>query len=155
MNDTEVLIREAKPGDIDRLAGFLSELFSIEDDFCIDPETQKRGLRLLMENPERSVLFVAVIDHVPVGMVTGQIVISTAAGGNSVLLEDMFVTGSYRGMGIGTALFRAVVSWGESHGAERVQLLYDTRNLKAKSFYVTKGMSAGNMSGMYGLIRNL
>jgi hypothetical protein len=84
-------IRKAEPGDIEMLVKFLHLLFTIEKDFTLDADKHRAGLHLLLENHRRGTIFVAETDVMLVGMATAQIVVSTASGGYSILLEDMYV----------------------------------------------------------------
>jgi len=145
----KVVIRKGKSSDIEALSRLLARLFAVETDFHIDAASQIAGLRLLLAGSRRNVLFVAENDHGIMGMVTAQLVISTAAGGYSVLLEDMLVLEEYRRQGLGTRLLRQVAAWGEKRGAERYQLVADRRNVPALEFYKNSGFQQSCMSGFY------
>lgn len=153
MTDTEVVIRKASELDINRLADLLIELFSIETDFTIDREKHIKGISLVLNDSTRSVMLVAEYKGSIVGMVSGQLVISTAEGGLSVLLEDMCVTASCRRLQIGTSLVDALLNWGREKGASRVQLVADSENLPALEFYAKKKFSKSRMIGFYRNIR--
>src|SRR5512147_48290 len=84
-------IRSATPADLDALVRLLGVLFSIEADFRPDPERQRRGLQRMLEDPARRLVLVAEVDGAVVGMVTVQLVVSTAEGGDSGLVEDMVI----------------------------------------------------------------
>ena len=149
---SNIVIRLATRTDLDRLTFFLNELFSIETDFVIDIDKQKNGLELLFRNPKRSVIIVAEMDDIVVGMVTGQLVISTAIGGYSILLEDMFVVKEHRRLHLGAMLVDGLKSWGVDKGAKRIQLVADRDNSPALKFYCANGFSQGKMVALY---RNL
>lgn len=127
-------IRAAEKNDINELADLLKQLFSIEEDFIFDGVKQKRGLELLL-NSDLARIFVAEEAGVVIGMVSGQLVISTAEGGVSLLIEDMIVDRQHRGKGIGKELLRKVGAWSREKGAYRMQLLADLDNHRAFSFY--------------------
>ncbi len=74
-------------------------------------------------------------------MVTVQLVVSTAEGGASGLLEDMVVQEEARGGGIGARLLQAAEGWAFERGATRIQLLADRMNLPALRFYRRMGWS--------------
>ncbi|SEM49323.1 Acetyltransferase (GNAT) family protein [Syntrophus gentianae] len=145
----KALIREGKASDIEALSQLLAGLFALETDFVPDTANQIAGLRLLLADRRRNVVFVAEDDGNLVGMVTGQLVISTAAGGYSVLIEDMVIREHYRRQGLGTALLRKVAAWGEEGGALRHQLLADRRNAPALDFYRNFGFQQSFMIGLY------
>ena len=65
-----VHIEQATTADIPQLADLLAILFTQEADFIPDREKQMRGLRLIVEVPERGQISVARIDGEIVGMVS-------------------------------------------------------------------------------------
>ena len=133
-------IRQAGYPDVPSMAKMIGELFSIELDFPTDIAKQERALLALLGS-ETAAVFVATegTSDTPIGMVTVQLTISTAQGGPSGLLEDMFVEKKYRGRGVATALVKAVEKWCLSRGADRVQLLVDFTNEGALKFYNALG----------------
>lgn len=128
-------IRAATTADLDALVELLVELFSIEADFSPDPARQRRGLALMLAEPERRRVLVAECDGAVVGMVTGQLLVSTAEGGLSLLVEDMIVRRAERGRGLGRRLLAAMEEWALERGATRAQLLADAENTPALDFY--------------------
>jgi ribosomal protein S18 acetylase RimI-like enzyme len=139
-----VLIRQAVSSDIPALLKLLELLFSIEKDFICNAEKQTQGLELLLEESRAAVL-VAEEDSQIIGMCTGQLVISTAEGGHSALVEDVVVLPAWQGKGIGRRLVRAVSEWAVQQGASRVQLLADRNNAPALLFYQKIGFTKTEM----------
>jgi GNAT superfamily N-acetyltransferase len=135
----DVRIRLATPADLPVLVRLLEELFSIEADFRPDPQRQRAGLALMLDDPRFRVVLVAERRSGVIGMVTGQLVVSTAEGGHSVLVEDMVVEEPERGRGVGHALLAALEGWAANHGATRLQLLADRENAAALAFYARAG----------------
>ena len=131
-------LRKATKEDLDQLTGLLRLLFAIEDDFFFDAVKQRRGLRLMLENRQGCVLIAEDKTKV-VGMCTGQMVISTAEGGPSVLVEDMVIDPAFQGRGLGRALLEAMLQWAGQQGATRLQLLADRNNQAALDFYAHLG----------------
>ena len=127
-------VRPAHEQDLEQLIGLLRLLFTIEEDFDFDAAKQCRGLSLLLQN-NRACILVAEQDGQIVGMCTGQLVISTAEGGPSVLVEDVVIAPGHRGKGIGRSLMEALTVWARSCGATRMQLLADKNNPPALVFY--------------------
>ena len=136
-----VALRSATADDLDALVGLLGVLFAIESDFQPDARRQRDGLALLLAAPARSAVLVAERAGAVVGMVTAQLVVSTAEGGLSAWVEDMVVLASERRRGTGRALLRAVGAWAEERGARRLQLLADRENAPALAFYDRLGWS--------------
>jgi ribosomal protein S18 acetylase RimI-like enzyme len=150
-----ILIREASPEDVDPLVPLLAALFAIESDFEIDPERQRQGLALLLEDKDHAVVFVAesVEEKRIVGMATAQRLVSTAEGGYAALVEDVIVHEHFRRHGIGRRLMKALISWARKNALTRLQLLYDTSNPPALLFYESlsfqkTGLSCVRMKGL-------
>jgi len=131
-------------GDIEIMARMIGELFELESDFSPDPAKQRRGLEALLASPSAAA-FVAEEGGSPVGMVTVQLTLSTAEGGPSGLLEDLFVAEAARRRGVASALVGAVESWCAEAGATRVQLLADRGNERALRFYEAAGYLSTRM----------
>lgn len=66
---------------------------------------------------------------------------SSWRGEPGVYLQDLVVTGSARGLGLGTRLLQAVVSEASQRGATHMRLAVDIDNDKAMRFYVRNGMT--------------
>jgi GNAT superfamily N-acetyltransferase len=128
------MIRPASRSDVPAMTHLLHQLFAIEADFDFSAERQRRGLELLLATT-RAMAVVAEEDGKVVGMATAQLVISTAEGGPSLLIEDLVVVPSHQRKGIGGALLIALAKWGAGLGAERMQLLADRTNTSALDFY--------------------
>ncbi|MCH3963135.1 MAG: GNAT family N-acetyltransferase [Clostridium sp.] len=94
-----LIIREAHKDDINMLIELLRELFLIEDNFVFDNGKQKQGLEMMLEDSNNRRIFVADLDGRVVGMISGQILISTAERAAYVLVEDVVVNRVYRRQG--------------------------------------------------------
>lgn len=135
----EATVREAGMADLESMVELLGELFSREADFAPDARTQRRGLSLMLRpSPDRTVL-VADAAGEAVGMATAQLVVSTAEGGPSALVEDVVVRPGHRGQGLGRALLAGLEAWAALRGATRMQLLCDRDNAPALDFYAACG----------------
>jgi GNAT superfamily N-acetyltransferase len=133
------VIRAATAADLDSLVRLLGLLFSIEADFRPNPPRQRHGLLLMIEEPERRVVLVADRAGAIIGMVTVQLVVSTAEGAPSAWVEDMVVDEKARGGGVGRRLLQAAERWARGRGATRFQLLAYRANLPAHRFYRRMG----------------
>jgi len=129
-----VIIRPARPGDIDSLTELLKILFTIEEDFVFDEMRQRRGLRMMLDN-DRACILTAEADGQVIGMCSGQLTVSTAEGGPALLVEDVVVRGDWHGRGIGRRLMESLGAWAGEKGASRLQLLADRNNGPALDFY--------------------
>jgi len=133
-----IVVRPARLADIDTLCGLLQALFSIEADFACDEDKQSRGLRMLVGST-RGCLLVAESEAGVIGMCSGQLMISTAEGGLSLLVEDVVVDAEWRGQGVGRLLMSAVSDWARALDVTRLQLLADRNNTPALDFYRALG----------------
>ncbi|HKB83644.1 MAG TPA: GNAT family N-acetyltransferase [Burkholderiales bacterium] len=132
-----IRIERARKDDIPSMVELLAALFSIESDFSADRARQRRGLELLLAQPDdRCVMLIArSIEGKAVGMASAQLVISTAEGAPSAWIEDVIVQQAFRGQGIAGFLLRSLLDWARQHGATRAQLLADNANTFALDFY--------------------
>jgi GNAT superfamily N-acetyltransferase len=128
-------LRDATPADVSELSRLLDDLFSIEQDFQPNTENQVRGMLLLLKYPDHGCIKVAEEDGRIIGMVSAQLVISTAEGAPSAWVEDMVVRDQQRGQGVGRALLDSLMDWARSKGATRAQLLVDIDNEPALGYY--------------------
>ena len=149
MSASTVTIRPATRQDIPAMTGLLAALFSIEKDFVADPGRQAQGLSLLLSDACQNRVLVAESQERPhgrvIGMVVGQLTVSTAQGTPSVLLEDLVVEATARGRGIGRMLVEALADWAHKSGATRIQLLADRNNAPAFEFYGRLGFGPTSM----------
>ena len=132
-----IRIERARNADVSALIELLAVLFAIESDFVPDHARQRRGLELLLTQPDdRALLLVARSnDGAAVGMASAQLVISTAEGAASAWIEDVVVRQSLRGQGIARLLLQELLAWAQRHGATRAQLVADNANKPALDFY--------------------
>ena len=128
-------LRDATPADVPELSRLLDDLFSIEQDFQPNTENQERGMLLLLQHPDRGCIKVAEEGGRIIGMVSAQLVVSTAEGAPSAWVEDMVVCNDQRGKGVGRALLDSLTDWARSKGATRAQLLVDLDNEPALGYY--------------------
>ena len=145
---TRFVIRKAEIGDLSSLTRLLQMLFNIEADFTPEPEKQQRGLALLLADGRRGRIIVAEVDGQIVGMCTAQLVISTAEGALSGLIEDLVLDENFRGYQIGQHLLNVMEDWCFTQGATRVQLLCDRVNIPALRFYVRMGWERTQLIGL-------
>lgn len=131
-----VTYSEAVEFDIPDLISLLSVLFGIEKDFTADFTKQENGLALILKTPALATIQVARNNTgKAIGMVSAQLVVSTAQGSASAWLEDMVIDAKFRGCGIGRQLLQNTLDWAKSKGATRAQLLVDIENTEALGYY--------------------
>ncbi len=141
-------IEHATLEDLPQLADLLYDLFSKEADFVPNRSKQMRGLRLLLEQPNRGRIFVLRQDGVIVGMINLLFTISTAEGGFVILLEDVVVHRDFRGQGLGEKLLRHVVDYAKKKDFLRITLLTDRINEDGQRFFRSHGFFVSKMIPM-------
>jgi GNAT superfamily N-acetyltransferase len=134
-----VTIRSAESSDIEAMVQLLCELFTIESDFAPEPARHRRGLRSLLKQPSTWRLLVAEYDGQVIGMGSLHILTSTAEGDSVGIIEDVIVKAGFRKQGIGRYLLEAVETMAWNLGLNRLQLLTDSGNSSAISFYKHMG----------------
>ncbi len=138
-------IEQATAHDIPQLADLLAILFTQEADFRPDREKQMRGLRLIIDAPDRGRIFLARIGGEVVGMVSLLFTVSTAEGAAACWLEDLVVRPDGRGHGLGSRLLQHAVAYAQANGFARITLLTDRINEKAIRFYERHGFRRSEM----------
>ena len=141
-------INFATAEDLPQLAGLLAELFTLETDFLPDRDKQLHGLKLILDNPQLGRLFVLRDDGKVLGMANALVTVSTAEGGNVLLLEDVIVRREQRGNGLGKMLVEHVLAWAKAQGMTRTTLLADKGNAAALEFYRKLGFADSRMMVM-------
>lgn len=138
-----MLIRKIKPEDAENLINLIKKV-EAEADFMLmepgerrtTPEQQRKRLEQ-MEKECNSIIFVAVENNELIGYLI-------AIGGNakrikhSVYLVIGILT-KYRGLGIGTKLFKQLEVWATEHNIHRLELSVVTRNQAGLRLYKKMG----------------
>ena len=140
-----ILIDEATSADIPQLCELLAVLFTQEQEFKPDANKQRAALNMLVANPQRGRVFVLRDGGTALGMVSVQILVSTACGGDVLLMEDLVVRPACRNRGYGAALLEHVVDFARRHGYARITLLADAVNTEAQRFYCRHGFFVSDM----------
>ena len=143
-----LLIEPATIDDLPQLADLLYDLFSHEADFVPNSENQLRGLRLILEQPNRGRIFVLRNGTRMIGMINLLITISTAEGGFVLLLEDLVIHCDHRGQGYGSRLLEHALEYARSKNFLRITLLTDRMENRARGFYERHGFRKSGMVPM-------
>ncbi len=144
----ETRIEPATLEDLPDLVELVMSLFQIEQDFEPDREKQEKGLRLILEQPNRGRIFVLRTDHTIMGMVNLLFTISTAEGGFVALLEDVVIHPEHRGQGYGTRLVEYVLDFARQKEFCRITLLTDTISEESQRFFQRFGFAKSHMIPM-------
>jgi len=140
-----IAIDEASHEDIPQLSDLLDILFEQEQEFQPDRQKQTQALALLVGNPQRGRVFVLRENGALLGMVSVQVLVSTARGGDVLLMEDLVVRPAHRNRGFGAALVEHVIDFARCNGYSRITFLTDTVNQDAQRFYARHGFTASDM----------
>ncbi|MEM8956130.1 MAG: GNAT family N-acetyltransferase [Verrucomicrobiota bacterium] len=144
----EPRVQAATIEDLPQLVELLMELFSEEEDFDPDYAKQERGLRLILEQPNRGRIFVVRTDHQIIGMVNLLFTISTASGGFVGLMEDVVIRQEHRGQGYGSRLINYVISFANKKDFLRITLLTDKISAESQRFFQKLGFNFSHMIPM-------
>lgn len=128
------------------------DLFSRSDDFKPDRAAQERGLRLILEQPNRGRIFVVRNHDKIFGMVNLLFTISTARGGFVILMEDVVIHPDHRGQGFGAMLIDHVVEFAKQKNFLRITLLTDQVSAESQEFFKKHGFEQSHMIPMRRII---
>ncbi|WP_417885309.1 GNAT family N-acetyltransferase [Zunongwangia sp.] len=131
------IIREAKRTDMPQVLELINELAKHEN---ASEQVEISVSDLEQEGFENGNFkcFVAEVENKIVGMALAYFRFSTWKG-RTVHLEDLIVTESHRGTGLGKALYQRVVKYGYDHDVKRVEWVVSEGNTNAIEFYENSG----------------
>lgn len=138
--------------DLPALTELVMDLMSRSDDFTADRAVQERGLRLILEQPNRGRIFVVRNKDRIFGMVNLLFTISTARGGFVILMEDVVIHPDHRGQGFGRMLVDYVVDFARQKNFKRITLLTDKMSAESQEFFRKQGFEYSNMIPMRRII---
>ena len=150
MSDTR--IEPAIVEDLPELAELLADLFAKESDFRPDQAKQLRGLRLILEQPNKGRIFVLRSYDKIVGMINLLFTISTAEGGAVIILEDLIIRQEHRSHGFGAELIQYALEFARQKDFQRITLLTDRLDEPAKHFFHRYGFHESGMVPMRWLL---
>ncbi|MFC6859991.1 GNAT family N-acetyltransferase [Zunongwangia sp. SCSIO 43204] len=133
----EYQIREAKREDMPKVLELIMELAKHENAEN-EVEISVKDLETEGFDHGNFKCFVADVDGKLAGMALVYFRFSTWKG-RTVHLEDLIVTESMRGTGLGGALYNQVVKYGYEHGVKRVEWVVSEGNKNAIEFYENTG----------------
>lgn len=148
------VVETATIDDLQSLTELVMELLSNSGDFSPDRAQQERGLRLILEQPNRGRIFVVRNREKIFGMVNLLFTISTARGGFVILMEDVVIHPDHRGQGYGSMLIKHVFDFAQKKDFRRITLLTDKISGDSQSFFIKHGFSYSNMIPMRKIIGN-
>jgi GNAT superfamily N-acetyltransferase len=138
--------------DLPALTELVMDLMSRSDDFSPDRTLQERGLRLILEQPNRGRIFVVRNKDKIFGMVNLLFTISTARGGFVILMEDVVIHPDHRGQGYGAMLVDYVLDFAKRKNFKRITLLTDKMSAESQEFFKKHGFEHSHMIPMRRII---
>ena len=138
--------------DLPALTELVMDLFSRSGDFKPDQVAQERGLRLILEQPNRGRIFVVRNNDRIFGMINILFTISTARGGFVILMEDVVIHPDHRGQGYGAMLVDYVVEFAKQKNFKRITVLTDKMSADCQDFFRKHGFEYSNMVPMRRII---
>ncbi len=138
--------------DLPALTELVMNLFEFSGDFRPDHAVQERGLRLILEQPNRGRIFVVRNNDRIFGMVNLLFTLSTARGGFVILMEDVVIHPDHRGQGYGTMLVNYVADFAKKKHFKRITLLTDKISAESQEFFKKQGFDYSNMIPMRRII---
>ncbi len=145
-------VEPATLDDLPALTELVMDLLSRSDDFQVDQAAQERGLRLILEQPNRGRIFVVRNKDKIFGMVNLLFTISTARGGFVILMEDVVIHPDHRGQGYGAMLVDYVIDFAKQKNFKRITLLTDRMSAESQEFFKKHGFVHSHMVPMRRMI---
>ena len=146
--DDEPHIEQATLEDLPQLTDLLFDLFTQEADFIPNRAKQMRGLRLILEQPNRGRIFVLRQNGMILGMINLLFTISTAEGGFVIMLEDVIVHRDFRGRGFGDKLVSHAIEYAKRKDFLRITLLTDRPEVESQALFKRYGFKESSMMPM-------
>ncbi|MDI6605327.1 MAG: GNAT family N-acetyltransferase [Thermoanaerobacteraceae bacterium] len=138
-------VKEAGKEDINEICLLLQELFELEKDFSPDYDKQRKGLEIILDNPQYGYILLLKEKNKILGIANLLITVSTAMGTKVIILEDFIIKREERGKGRGKFFMNTILDFVREKGYSRITLLVDKDNVKALKFYSCQGFVKSNM----------
>jgi GNAT superfamily N-acetyltransferase len=132
-------LRAATPADVPQILAFIRDLATYEREPDAVQATEADLLRDGFTEPRRFHCLMADYDGIPAGFALYFYSYSTWVGHAGIYLEDLFVTPSFRGKGIGKALLSAVAAIAVAEGCPRLEWSVLDWNQPSIDFYHQMG----------------
>ncbi len=128
------VFREAEPNDVTALLAMMSELYA-NDGVPFDDDRSRRAALQLIEEREAGCIWVIEAERTIAGYLVLTFGFSLEFGGRHGFIDELFITASYRGHGLGAAAVHHAKSECARLYMTNVLLEADLANKKATRFY--------------------
>jgi GNAT superfamily N-acetyltransferase len=132
-------IRQATVNDVPALIPLIAEYWSFETIPGFDPQRVASQLNRLLSEPGLGAGWVAVVEGVAVGHLLAVYVFSLEHLGITAEIDELFVSPSQRGNGLGSELLKVAESKFLRTGCTNVSLQLSKGNDSARAFYHRHG----------------
>jgi ribosomal protein S18 acetylase RimI-like enzyme len=131
---TEIILRDAMPGDADRLTALIRAL-AAHDGSSADVNFNSDQLREALTGPAPRLRAILAVDgDEPVGFVTYTIDFAIWVASDVLRIDDLYLETAYRGQGLGRRLMREIARRALAGGMQ-VRWEVMPRNRNAQAFY--------------------
>jgi len=134
----QIIIRKAENKDVPRMLELIKELADFENELHEVDVTESALAEAGFGDVPKFTCFVADVDGIVQGMALIYFRFSTWKG-STVHLEDLIVTESYRGKGLGTKLYQQFLQFAKENHVKRAQWEVLSWNTPAIEFYQKTG----------------
>lgn len=135
-----IFIRNAQPGDIDLIARFNCNLAKETEDFDLDQDLIRSGVKAIFDDPSKGQYFIAESD----GIVIGQTAVTTEwsdwRNGYWWWIQSVYITQDARKRGVFRALYEHIKQEAQKADAVGLRLYVDQSNKAAQNTYRNLGM---------------
>ena len=130
------MIRKIEKKDRDVFLRF-SEMFYASPAVAheIPKEYHERAFAELMRSDEYADGYIVEADGKPVGIALTAKTYSREAGGKVLWLEELFILGEYRCLGLGREYFAFIEKYARDNGFARIRLEVEAENVRARALY--------------------
>ena len=140
-----ISILEAIEADLPAMETLLVELINtLEDSEGFDPQRLRQNCRLLINRADCHLL-VAKIKEAVVGLINFNTRQTATTPGLTGLIDELIVTKSYRGQGIGRRLISAAIDKCRQLGCRELEVSTEKADTKAREFYKRCGFEEGSV----------
>ena len=129
-------VRELRSGDFDAIVSLLGQLEEVTStDSPVEDRSVHRTYELMVRFPDVYRNYVAVQHSRVVGLISLVFYKTLLHEGGTALINELVVSGSERGRGIGTQLIKAGIAAARECGMEEIEVGTESGNRDARRFY--------------------
>ncbi len=129
-------VRELRYGDLDAVVSLLGQLGEVTSTGSpIEDRSVHKTYELMVRFPDVYRNYVAVEHSRVVGLISLVFYKTLLHEGGTALINELVVSGSERGRGIGTRLIKAGIAAAREYGMEEIEVGTESGNRDARRFY--------------------